>query len=473
MIVSVPRNDFSFWVHTPDPLPCAALEGEVQADVAIVGGGFTGLSAAYHLIRESPAAEIVLVEAQSVGSGASGRNTGILRPGVGGSFSALCKRVGEPEAKRLYAASVRAVDHVMAMIQDERLDCEFELSHHTKGAFTNRQAKKLQVEAELLNRCRFDANYHDAKTMQSIAPIPYRGGLSCPQGGQLNPARLARELKRVVVERGVRVYENTPVRSIKHGNVVRLEAPSGTVIAKQVVLATDVYSTKLGLFRGQIIPIQTHVSVSEPLSAADGRRLTWDGRRSFSDKRHIFNYYRLTRDNRLMFGGGRPIYRADQHDRAAGAVDIADPNIWLQQRRDIAGAFPKLPGLRIDKQWAGTIGMTLDELPMFGELAEMPGVYFVGGWSGHGVHLATASGALVADLLGGRVTAESKLAWHRNRAPSIPGDPWRAAALSIYLRGLQLADRLETALHRVMHGRCAADVSIAEAGKTPGSQPIF
>ncbi len=425
------------------------------------------------MIRKNPAAEIVLVEAHAVGSGASGRNTGILRPGVGGSFSALCKRVGETEAIRLYAASVRAVDRVMAMIRDEQLECEFEPSHHTKGALTTRQAKKLQTEAELLNRHGFDAHYYDAATMQSIAPISYRGGLCCPQGGQLNPARLARELKRVVIERGVRVFEHTPVSAIKPGPMIRLETPGGTVVAKQVVVATDVYATKLGLLRGQIIPIQTHVSVSEPLTADKRRRLTWDGRRSFSDKRHIFNYYRLTKDNRLMFGGGRPIYRADKRDWAAGATDIAAPSVWRQQRRDFALAFPQLPNLLIEKQWAGTIGMTLDELPMFGELAEMPGVYFVGGWSGHGVHLAAASGAIVADLLGGRVTAQDKLAWHRNRAIKIPGDPVRAATLSMYLGGLQLVDRLEAALDRVIHGRRGAADSAAYADRIPAPQPTF
>ncbi len=269
------------------------------------------------------------------------------------------------------------------------------------------------------------------------------------------------------------MFENSPVRAIKPGPMIRLETPGGTVVAKQVVLATDVYATKLGLLRGQIIPIQTHVSVSEPLSADERRRLTWDGRRSFSDKRHIFNYYRLTQDNRLMFGGGRPIYRTDKRDRAAGAVDIADPSVWRQQQRDIALAFPQLPELRIEKQWAGTIGMTLDELPMFGELAEMPGVYFVGGWSGHGVHLAAASGALVADLLGGRVTKESQLAWHRSGAPRIPGDPLRAAALSMYLGGLQLVDRLEAALDRVRYGRYRAAVSASCPGGTPAPQPTF
>jgi gamma-glutamylputrescine oxidase len=459
MTIPIARDDFSFWVDEPDPLPCPALQGEEHPDVAIVGGGFAGLSAAYHLKSENPAMQIVLVEAQTVGSGASGRNTGILRPGVAGSFSALCRRFGQTEARRLHQATIRAVGRVMELIRSENLDCDFEETHHVKGALTARQGYKLQAEAELLNRHGFAANYFDSSEMVSIAPVPYRGGLSSSQGGQLNPAKLARELKRVIIARGVRVYEHTPLRKISPDRPIRLELPSGSVIAKHVVLATDVYATKLGLLRGQIIPIQTHVSLSEPLAAGQLDRLTWERRRSFSDKRHIFNYYRLTRDNRIMFGGGRPIYRAASGDRSAGAVDVADPHVWRQQKADFARSFPALCDVRIEKQWAGTIGMTLDELPMIGELAELPGVYFVGGWSGHGVHLATASGVLIADLLSGRSadeTSDAMLAWNRNRAPRIPGDPLRKVALSMYLSGLALTDRLEMALDRVVHGGISA-----------------
>jgi glycine/D-amino acid oxidase-like deaminating enzyme len=253
----------------------------------------------------------------------------------------------------------------------------------------------------------------------------------------------------------VRVFEHSPVSSIIPGDSIRLETKRGSVLAKQVLLATDVYATKLGLLRGQIIPIQTHVSLSEPLTDGQLNRLTWDRRRSFSDKRHIFNYYRLTRDNRIMLGGGRPIYRAADGDRSAGALDIADPAVWRQQKRDFACAFPALSDIRIEQQWSGTIGMTLDELPIIGELSEIPGVYFVGGWSGHGVHLATASGLLVADLLAARCTSGERLAWNRNRAPCIPGDPLRGAALSMYLSGLALTDRLEMAFDRVLNGPIA------------------
>jgi gamma-glutamylputrescine oxidase len=176
-----------------------------------------------------------------------------------------------------------------------------------------------------------------------------------------------------------------------------------------------------------------------------------------------------------MFGGGRPIYRASKDDRLAGQMDIAEPKLWRRQKRDFAHAFPALPDARIEKQWAGTIGMTLDELPMIGELAaessppaaDSPaggsGIYFVGGWSGHGVHLATASGAMVADLLAGRLTHETELAWHRNHAPRVPGDPLRTAGLSMYLSGLELADRLEAVLDRVIYGKIATSLSQSPA----------
>src|SRR3954451_24851903 len=126
MTVPMSRDDLSFWVRTPDQPPCAAPEGEIKADIAIVGGGFAGLSAAYHLIREQPGLDIVLVESQVVGSGASGRNTGILRPGVGGTILDLVRHHGADLARQLYQASLGAVEHVREMIQNESIDCELE-----------------------------------------------------------------------------------------------------------------------------------------------------------------------------------------------------------------------------------------------------------------------------------------------------------------------------------------------------------
>ena len=278
-----------------------------------------------------------------MGAGASGRNTGILRPGVGGTILDLCRRFGPDGARRLYRASSLAVEHVRDIIRSERIACDLEDVPHLKMALTVKQAAHLREEAETLARLGFGADYHDEARMAALAPIPSRGGLSYPGSGQLNPALLARGLKRLVVGRGVRVHENTPVSSITPGDEIRLTTPRGSLVARQVVLATNAHTPQLGVLCGQIIPIQTHVSLTEPLSEAELSGLAWEGRMSLSDKRHIFNYYRLTGDNRIMFGGGRPVYRPAKGDARAGATDIAEPGSGTRNDASSRGPSPRWP----------------------------------------------------------------------------------------------------------------------------------
>ncbi len=408
-----------------------------------MGAGFAGLSAAYHLARARPGLDVVVVEAAVAGAGASGRNTGILRPGVGGTVLDLCERFGERTARRLYAASVDAVHDVRTLIAAEGIRCDLEDVTHVKVALTSRQAATLRREAKMLARLGFPADYFEDP------PVPVRshGGLSYPGSGQLNPALLVRGLKRIVLERGVRVLENAPVLAVRPGSPVQLDlGRAGTLAAERVVLATDAHTPGLGLLAGQVIPLQTHVGVTQPLTCAQLTELGWTGRHSFSDKRHVFDYFRLTRDDRLMFGGGRPVYRSAHRDRSAGATDLADPRVWSTQREGLARTFPALAEVAITHQWAGTVGMTLDRFPIIGEVA--PGVVVAAGWSGHGVHLAIASGAVVADLVLGNAKPLAGLPWVRDAAPRVPADPVRAAGLRAYLQVLQWTDRLEALVDR-------------------------
>lgn len=443
MSVPIQREDLSFWVDTPDERPCPPLLGDARAEVVVVGGGFAGLSAAFHLIQERPGLDVVLLEGHSVGSGASGRNTGMLGPRVGGMLSDLCRRFGAAEGQRLYQASLDAVLQVKALIRAETLACDLEDTPQVKVALTQRQAATLQAEARLLEKLGFATSLYDEKRMAEIAPVPYRAGLCYPVSGLLNPVRLCRELKRVLLARGVRVHEQTRVSGFNPGDGLTLTFPGGSLRAAQVVLATDAYTPQLGLLKGQLIPIQTHVIQTERLTPAQLGRLNWPGRTPLFEASHLFNYYRLTPDDRIVFGGGRPLYQAAAKDRQSGATDVADPRVWQAQGQVFRQRFPALPEVAIAKQWAGTVGMTLDHLPLIGELSEAPGIFFAGGWNGHGVALATASGATIADLVMRRRSARTNFPWVRGRAPKIPPDPMRALGLSAYLTGLRLADRFQ------------------------------
>jgi gamma-glutamylputrescine oxidase len=417
-----------------------------------VGGGFAGLSAAYHLVRERPGLDVVLLEAGAVGCGASGRNTGMLGPRVGGMLGDLVRKFGESEGRRLYQFSLDAVSQVKEMIRGEGLACDLEDTPQVKAAVTRRQADTLRAEARLLEKLGFAAALYDERKMAEIAPVSYRAGLCYPQSGLLNPLRLCRELKRVLLARGVRVHERTPVSGLAPGAKPRLNVPGGTVTASQVVLATDAYTPQLGLLKGQLIPIQTHIIQTEPLSAAQLGRLNWPGRTPFFEASNLFNYYRLTAEDRIVFGGGRPLYQSAAGDRQTGATDVADPQVWADQKEVFRQRFPALGDVGVARQWAGTVGMTLDNLPLIGELAEAPGVYFAGGWNGHGVALATSSGATIADLVARRRSPRTEFPWIRGRAPRIPGDPVRAFGLFAYLTGLGLADRFDRWRERLRGG---------------------
>jgi gamma-glutamylputrescine oxidase len=441
--VSIAREDLSFWADTPDARPCAPLSGDARAEIAIVGGGFAGLSAAYHLIRARPDMDIVLVESGCVGSGASGRNTGMLGPRVGGSIVDLCRRYGEAEARRVYHTSLQAVHEVKALIASEGIACELEETPQVKAALTERQAVALQAEAQTLERLGIAAPWYDANGMAHIAPVAYRAGLCYPHSALLNPVLLCRELKRIVMAAGVRVHERTHVRSLTPGHPVTIALGDGTLTARHVVLATNAYTAQLGLLQGQVIPIHTHVIQTERLSDAQLARLNWPRRTPFFEAGNIFNYFRLTRDNRILFGGGRPLYKAAAGDPRSGATDVADPRVWGAQAALFTKRFPALADVSISKRWSGAVGMTFDNLPVVGELTGAPGVFFAGGWNGHGVAMATASGATIAELVLGTGSARLNVPWVRGGAPAVPRDPMRAMGVSVYLTALEVKDRLD------------------------------
>jgi gamma-glutamylputrescine oxidase len=413
----------------------------VRADIVVVGGGFAGLSAAYHLAARGRS--VLLLERDVLGGEASGRNTGMLGPGIGGPITALVGRHGSAEATRVFQATLDAVEHVLALVRAESLDCDLEQRGQLLVARTDRQAAALRSQAETFERLGFRVPWLDEDALAPrLGTNLYRGALLYPSAANLDPRKLVRELARAAQSRGARILERVPVRAVRPGRPARVELDGRTIDADLVVLATNAFTAGLGFLRGRVVPLHTHVISTVPLDPATVRALGWPGREGVVDARRFFNYFRLTADDRLLFGGGAPAYRAARGDLRAGATRFTDPRQWERLERELALVFPSLAGAAIEDRWAGVMGFTLDRLPVVGELAQAPGVLHAGGWCGHGVAFSIASGAVIADLAGGRESVWARLPWMRGTAPWLVPDPLRAAGLRAYLGALGLADRI-------------------------------
>ncbi len=417
-------------------------------DVAIIGGGFAGLSAALHLRKTNPAARVVVLEAERIGCGASGRTTGLLGPGVGQSLNALVRRFGRDRARSLYQASLDAVAAARNIVADECIDCELEMNGHLIVGRSAAGRRRLGAMAHLLESFSFPVEIlekNDLDNAIQLGPQAYKaegkaGGpaaLRLPFAGTLHPAKLLAGLANAASRRGARIFENARVLEIGPGSPVHLKIHGGKVIADQVVIATAGYTTNLGLLRGRILPVLLQVLATEPLNDEALASLGWKRREGILDSKRIFNYCRLTKDNRIVFGGGAPRYRC-----GAALSESREGSALRTLTAELTGLFPILERTRIRNCWTGVIGYIADGVPAVARMRGQPAVLHVVGWCGHGVALSIASGSWIARMIAGDSMPDD-LPWFRDDPPLIPFEPLRWLAFRGAVCGMSVLDRLE------------------------------
>jgi len=427
----------------PRRLPHGLLPpGRTRADVAVIGGGLAGLSAAYHLLRRRCGARIVVVEAERVGAGASGRNTGLVGPGIAQNFASLVRRRGREQAKALYLATLRAVEDLHRLITEEKISCDLEMSGQLVLGLTSSGRKRLAVDRELMSELGLPIEaLDDAEVDRAVRLVRERSGegpagLRVRTAGTLDPQRLVSGLAERVVARAGAIYEGARVVAIRGRGPLRLETDAGAeIVADEVVVATAGYTPNLGLLRGRLLPVHLQVIFTEPLRRQDRESLGWRGREGIVDGRRIFDYFRLTADERIVFGGGRPRYRW------AGATDDDGSG-----RRALEGlalrmkvVFPPEIPLTVAGGWTGVIGYVADGLPSIARSRERPSLLHAIGWCGHGIALAVASGAWVTDMLCDGAARED-LPWFRAHPPLIPFEALRWTGFHATVRAMEVLD---------------------------------
>lgn len=383
-----PPSYYAATAKAIDPFP--AVDGDLTCDVCIIGGGYTGLSAALHLAERG--FDTVLVEAHRVGWGASGRNGGQVGTGQRLAQGELEKIVGLEQAKQLWTIAEDAKKLVRSLIRDHRIACDFKpgiihADHRERLADQTRQhVEKLQN----------DYGYDQIRVLsredirEQIGSASYYGGSIDEGAAHLHPLNYALGLAEAAGKAGARLFERSTVLGYEQGNTCRVELERGCIEAKFLILACNGYLDRLdSRIARRTMPINNFMIATEPLSSDLARALIRNDV-AVADSKFVVNYYRLSADRRLLFGGGETYsYRFP-----------ADIRSFV--RPYMLAVYPQLEKTRVDFGWGGTLAITLNRLPYFARLS--PNVLTAAGYSGHGVALATLAGQILADAVAG--TAE-------------------------------------------------------------------
>jgi glycine/D-amino acid oxidase-like deaminating enzyme len=384
----------NYWLDTVT-LP-AATPGDLppRVDVAIVGAGFTGLSAARTLAKRG--AKVAVLEANTIGWGASCRNGGMVLTGMKLDVETLAARYGMEPAKRMYAASLASIAFVEQIVREEQIDCNFSRSGHLEVACKQSHFDAYARSVELIAR---EFN-HQLRVIprnelrSEIGSGIYFGGIVDDLSAGLNPACYVAGLGRAALGAGAAVFENARMQHIQRGSDngspgFHLDTSRGRIFAREVFIATSGYtSAATPALRKKIVPIGSFIIATEPLPEALARELSPRNRMIF-DSKYYLHYYRLTPDNRMLFGG-RAAFFPETADTTRRSADIL--------RRDMLAVYPQLHNSKLDYAWGGTLDFCFDTMPHAGQLE---GIYYAVGYAGHGVAMATYLGAKIAERISG------------------------------------------------------------------------
>ncbi|MEU3496860.1 NAD(P)/FAD-dependent oxidoreductase [Kitasatospora cineracea] len=428
-----------FWLEDPGrPDANSALTGDVRCDLLVVGGGYSGLWTALIAKERDPGRDVVLIEAEQTGWAASGRNGGFcaasLTHGLGNGLDRWPDELAALE--QLGARNLQSIEDAVAK---HAIDCDWERTGELDVATEPHQVEEL---AELYELAKEYGDYElldtDAVRAQVDSPT-YLGALWDKDGvAMLHPAKLAWGLKRACERLGVRVFEHTKALDIaESGPGMAVRTPYGRVLARQVALGTNVFPSLVKRIRPYTVPVYDYALMTEPLSAEQLAAIGWQGRQGIGDSANQFHYYRLSADNRILWGGYDAIYHYGAKVRSE--YDQR-PQTYQTLARHFFQTFPQLEGLRFTHAWGGAID-TCTRFSAFFDTAHHGKVALAAGYTGLGVGATRFGAEVMLDLLAGKPTERTALEMVRRKPLPFPPEPVRWAGIGITKWSLDRADR--------------------------------
>ncbi|MGW4304372.1 NAD(P)/FAD-dependent oxidoreductase [Streptomyces californicus] len=429
-----------FWLddpERPDALP--ALTGDEHTDLLVVGGGYSGLWTALIAKERDPDRDVVLIEGREVGWAASGRNGGFCAASLTHGLANGVERWPDEIAK-LEELGERNLDAIEAAVARYGIDCEFERTGEIDVATEPHQLQELREwHEEIVKLGITGVDFLDRDALRAEVDSPtFLGGLWDRRGvAMLHPAKLAWGLKRACRELGVRIYEHTRgLELARSGEGMAVRTPYGRVFARRVALGTNIFPSLVKRVRPYTVPVYDYALMTEPLTPAQLESIGWKGRQGLGDSANQFHYFRLSADNRILWGGYDAIYpyggklNADLDQR---------PETFLKLAEQFFTCFPQLSGVRFSHAWGGAID-TCSRFTAFFGTAHQGRVAYAAGYTGLGVGSTRFGADVMLDLLSGEETERTRLEMVRSKPMPFPPEPFAWAGIEITRRSLAHAD---------------------------------
>jgi glycine/D-amino acid oxidase-like deaminating enzyme len=430
----------SLWLSRPGYEPTPRLDGDQTADVAIIGAGFTGLWSAIQLKEADPAIDVIVVERDIAGFGASGRNGGFAMTMVGRNVHDLVRKVGVTRAKATHLAMRQTLRDIESFCAAEGIDAD--LTHPGVLTVSNGPEQDVRIRQDLAAAQRLGLDDFRPLSGQEcqdfVRSDRLRMGHYERDSLLVDPAALTWGLRRAAERRGVRIAERTPVQDVPvvRGGRAELHTPFGTVRADRVLIATNAYAHAIPALRRFIFTIYAHIIVTQPLTAAQWARVGWERRMGVEDKRIYPHFHRPTPDGRILWGG------RDAPFSAEGPNPLREQNARIFRRLEetFRWTFPQLSDVAIDRGWAGPVCGTVNCFASAGFLGRSGHLAYALGYAGHGVGPSHLMGRIVAGLLLGSSSDVLDLPMVTKRPVPLPPGPLRGGLLKSAERVLQRAD---------------------------------
>jgi glycine/D-amino acid oxidase-like deaminating enzyme len=435
-----PIEQACFWLARRAPRSHRPLEGDRDADVAVIGAGLTGLWTALFLKELDPALEVAVIEQGLAAYGASGRNAGMLSETVDHGHGLAIQHFGEAEARRLAALGETNVAEMTAFLAERGIRCDYEPTGRLMVALTAAHVEEAERTVETTRRLGLDS-FHllDQAEVQAEVHSPlYLGGVTVTGGGILDPVKLVDGLRAEAERLGVLVYERSRATAVETaGGAARVRTEAGSVTARRLVLATSAYTHHLlPAITHRFIPLYDYILVSDPLTSAQRDTVGWRRRQGITDGRTFFNYYRLTDDDRILWGTSEAAYYAG--NRVDPSCDHS-PAHYAALRASFRRHFPALAALEFPYAWGGPICSTTRMTPFFGRALGGRACYGLG-YTGHGLGTTRLAGRILAHMALDRPSDLLDLSLVRKQPFPYPPEPLRSWSVAAVTRALRRVD---------------------------------